>query len=139
MIARYGQGHWHSHHYCWGLVKLMRANKAGLSQAERKNLRTQAIGEFDYMIKNVPKDFELLADIWTRRGIALGLIGKPDEALKSYDSALTSNTQFTAAHVEKIHILHTMSNNEALKIAIAQAEKAGVDRERLMAAGIKFR
>jgi tetratricopeptide (TPR) repeat protein len=139
MVEKYGPGHWHSHHYCWGLVKLMRANKSGKSAQDRKSLRQQAIGEFDYMINNVPKDFLLLADIWTRRGIALNQIGQSEQALKSFDRALAINSKFPAAHIEKLFLLQTINRTDVLGDAIAQADQAGISRERLIAAGIKIK
>lgn len=64
----------HIHHYCWGLVNLNRAYKAGISSRERKHLFRYVIGDIMYSVDRASPEFALLPEMYTKIGEAyLGL------------------------------------------------------------------
>lgn len=63
-----GRGFHSLHHYCWGLMASNRAMTLATSPAERMSYLSRSVGEFEYVIRNVPPDLALLPEIFSKRG-----------------------------------------------------------------------
>lgn len=71
---RLGNDFPHIHHYCWGMVSLARAYRAGQTDAERRHRFHEAVEDFGYSINRSTPEFVLLPEIYTKTGEAyLGL------------------------------------------------------------------
>lgn len=79
-IALMGKGFWAVHHYCWASINLLRAERPGTSDDDRRALRAGAINDMMYVVHNTPDDFVLLPEIFTR-------IGEVSLKLKRYADA----------------------------------------------------
>lgn len=66
------------HHYCWGLMKTNRAIFLVRNQKDREFLLTDAIGEFDFVLRSAPPDFVLLPEIYTKKGENLVRLGRAE-------------------------------------------------------------
>lgn len=86
-----GNGFCSLHHYCWGEVHLLRANRWKVKPHVRKFHFERAVAEFKYVIDNSPKDFKLLPEVYTRKGEA---------ELRIYDY-INANKSFARARALK--------------------------------------
>lgn len=64
----------HLHHYCHGLKHMRRASTASDAQKRRYQYE-RAIGEFDYVLRNWPSDFQLHAQAKQQQQMARTLLG----------------------------------------------------------------
>ena len=88
-IPAMGRSFWAVHHYCWALVGVNRAKRAGVSVQDRKFLYESAVSDGAYVLQNASPDFVLLPEIHLRMGqfyIALGDWGRAlDHLNKSWE------------------------------------------------------
>ena len=94
-----GRGFWAVHHYCWGLIKLRRADRIGMLPVERIGTLTNVVGEFNYVLENSPPDFVLLPEVLTQRGDVLIRLGDAGAAIESYQAALQRKADYWPAYV----------------------------------------
>lgn len=66
----------HLHHFCHGLKHMRRAGVAVDSQKRRYQYE-RAIGEFDYVLRNWPPEFELYGQAQKQQKMARALLGRP--------------------------------------------------------------
>lgn len=76
----FGSDYQHLHHFCWGLVKLERANAFNMGTEKRNFLLKSAVSEFDYVISRVGKNSPFLWMYHEKKGEALLLQNKNSEA-----------------------------------------------------------
>lgn len=88
------------HHYCFGLNWMSRSLRTGSAQ-DRGYYLTQAIGNFDYVVRAEKPDFnpEIRAEVYLGRGEAYKLMGRPGEALSDFTKALTINPKMLRAYL----------------------------------------
>lgn len=67
---RLGRSYLGLHHYCNGLIDVMRSRVAGVTPYKRRALLTFALNEYQYVIDNSTPDFVLLPEIYLRVGEA---------------------------------------------------------------------
>lgn len=77
----------HVHHYCWGLLKFRRAERAMTPAQEKKYLFTEALDDFSYVVKNSEKDFVLLPEILTWIGRTEIRLRRPADANQAFGQA----------------------------------------------------
>ena len=82
-----GIGFWSLHHYCYGLVALHRLQRSGVKGPKRDFTVHQIVSEYYYVINNVPGNFVLLPEIWTRIGEAELLRENYKAAYGAYENA----------------------------------------------------
>lgn len=83
LLARYGDGWSHMHHYCNALRQSLEYNRHGTTPTRRKDLARRMIAEFDYVIRQSPPNFPLLPMVMLRRLDTLRTIGRAREAFES--------------------------------------------------------
>lgn len=83
LLARYGDGWSHMHHYCNALRQSLEYNRHGTTPTRRKDLARRMISEFDYVIRQSPPDFPLLPMVMLRRLDTLRTVGRTREAFES--------------------------------------------------------
>ncbi len=66
-VARYGEGWNHVHHYCRGLVDIMRYYTSDPLYKNKSHWANSAIGEIDYVLRNAPGDFLLNKEMLFRK------------------------------------------------------------------------
>lgn len=79
-VAMMGNGFWHMHHYCWGIVNFHRAMRSNFPAQHKNATLKDARGDFYYVVNNTGADFILLPEIFT-------WIGRISVAMKEYDEA----------------------------------------------------
>ncbi len=70
-LGQYGEGWKHVHHFCWGLVSMVRAAGYDTSASQRDYFLKSAIMDFDYVLERAPENFVLRFDINLKKVRAL--------------------------------------------------------------------
>jgi len=78
----------HLHHYCFGLENTNRALYFSSNRPERDRELGYSVGEFDYVIARVARDFALLPEILTRRGENQLRLGNGPQGLLDLNRAI---------------------------------------------------
>jgi len=84
----FGSDYSHLHHYCWGVVKLVRATAVISDEQKKINLSKSATNEFSYMIKKVPPNSRFLWIYHQKKGEALLMQNKFDQAQIEFKKSL---------------------------------------------------
>lgn len=93
-----GYDFWGIHHYCYGQVKMLRAQRSGTSVQQRQFLLASARDEYDYVIKNSKSNFILLPEIYTRIGEVELRRSLPGEANKAFAKARALKPDYWPAY-----------------------------------------
>jgi len=78
------------HHYCFALAQMNRVfiPARTLSPMERNKELTNAIDNFNYVLRHAPQDFVLLPEILTNKGRTLILSGRPADGVGEMQRAI---------------------------------------------------
>ncbi len=89
------------HHYCFGVNYVNRSWRAGTTTERMYDLQL-AVGDFTYVVKAEKPDFnpEIRAEVYSGRGEAYQLMGKPGEALSDFNRALAINPKMLRAYLQ---------------------------------------
>jgi tetratricopeptide (TPR) repeat protein len=96
---RVGENFVDIHHYCFGLVAIDRYWGAR-TQQDRSFYLQRAMNNFDYIVKAAKPDFALRADVYSDRGALFKLMGKPGEATKDFDKAISINPRLVKPYLQ---------------------------------------
>lgn len=99
------------HHYCAGL-NFMNRYWAARNAGDRGFYLQNAMNNFDYMVKAEKPDFALRAELYSNRGEVFKLMGKPGEAVKDFNHALSINPRIVKVYLQ-IADLHVAGKSTA--------------------------
>ena len=88
------------HHYCYGMIQLMRAQDYRITPQRRANILGQALGDIDYSINRVPPDYVLLPEMYTKRARVLVLQKKVVDAVDSFMKAISLKPDYWPPYAE---------------------------------------
>ena len=86
-IDLYGEDFWHMHHYCFGLNRVIQADRA-FDSATRNRRLEESIGEYDYVIKSIRPDSILQPELHTRKGMSLVRLKRTAAAIVEFEKAI---------------------------------------------------
>lgn len=131
-VATMGNSFWHIHHHCWALINVRRA-QAPLVPAERKRaLYQEALGDFQYVVQNSPKDFVLLPEIFTWMGRVQAYLKQP-QAAESFARARVQKPDYWPAYFHMAEFLKANGKPaEALQVVRAGLQQAPGTKSLLM-------
>ena len=95
-----GEGWRHTHHYCWGLDKMLLATLNIADDHQYKYYLGSALTEFDYVLKRVSDSFILKPEVLSRRGMALSSLERDAEATHSFLSAIQLKPDYVFSYIE---------------------------------------
>jgi tetratricopeptide (TPR) repeat protein len=95
-----GEGWRHTHHYCWGLDKMLLAFLNATVENQYRFYLSDAIEEFNYVLKRVSDHFILKPEILSKKGVALSLLGKDNEATHAFLSAIHQKPDFVFPYIQ---------------------------------------
>ncbi len=125
------------HHYCWGLAKLHRSFRAGLSSTERDFLRNGAIGEIDYVLEHSPTNFILRPELLAKKGSILLLLGMDRQAEDELKAAIGMYPAYWPSYGYLADVYLKQGNKDAarkvLKVGLEAAPEAKGLKNRLAA------
>ena len=121
----FGDSFQHLHHYCWGLMKSNRANLLARDPSVRQFFLNDAVGEYDYVIDRVPKDFILLPEILYKKADNLFRLGRAPVAIFHLERAIELKPDYwppyaaIADHYKEVG--QTAKSREILEAGLAAA------------------
>jgi tetratricopeptide (TPR) repeat protein len=86
--ARMGPVFNHMHHYCFGLMNTHRALYLSRDATTRSFYLNAAVREYDYVISRTTEAFVMLPEIFSKKGEALGHLGRGPLAVFEYERAI---------------------------------------------------
>ena len=95
-----GEGWHHTHHYCWGLDKMLLAILNVSVENQYRSYLSSAIEEFNYVLKRVSNHFILKPEILSRKGMALSLLEKDNEATHAFLSAIHLKPDYVFPYIQ---------------------------------------
>jgi tetratricopeptide (TPR) repeat protein len=98
--AIFGEAFWHFHHYCYALIYMMRADRYGISDMERRGYVESAIDDIEYVVKYLPAGHFMLPEMHTNRAKMLRRQGKTNEAIDYLRKAIEQNPRYWPAYSE---------------------------------------
>lgn len=87
------------HHYCAGLNYVNRYWRAS-DKRDKGFYLQRAMGGFDYLVKAQKPDFALRAEMYANRGEVFKLMGKPGEAAKDFNQALSIDPRMVRPYLQ---------------------------------------
>jgi len=96
---RIGKNFMDFHHYCHG-INFINRYWGTRNANERNYYLVQAKGEFDYMVKAEKPDFTMSSELYSYRGEVLKLMGKPGEAIRDFNRAITVKPKFLKSYLQ---------------------------------------
>ena len=116
-VGLMGKTFWGMHHYCWALIHLQRANRAGETPQFRKWAIQEAIDDFGFVVKIAPADFVLLPEIHFRIGDAYLLLGDVGSAFGEFAKSRELKPDYWPPYVaEANRMMKAGMNKEALAL-----------------------
>ena len=107
-----GEGWLHTHHYCWGLDKMLQAFLNVTVESQYRHYLNSAISEFNYVLKRVPNDFVLKPEILSRKGMALSFLEKDNEASHAFLSAIKLKPDYVFPYIQLSKLYSKNGENE---------------------------
>ena len=123
-VAMMGPTFWHHHHYCWGLIWMQRARQPGIRPELRRGGFTDAVGDFDYVVRNATPDFILLPEVYLRLGEAYAELGNTSAALEAFAASASRKPDYWPAYVNAAQIYERVGLKKQALERIADGLKA---------------
>ena len=139
-VAQMGKGFWAVHHYCWALINFRRTmTTLGPPEQRRGNL-LGVMGDYQYVLDNVPPNFILLPEIYTKIGDLQVLLSNISAAFDAYRTARTLKADYWPAYTQWADVLIKSGQKEEAKgllrlgLQYAPGTPALLDRYRALGA-----
>jgi len=130
LVASYGKGWTHMHHYCWALVDLGRLDRqAGRRSGTRGNF-SAAIGNIDYVLRNTEPGFPPRVEILTRKARALARHGTAQAAADTASQLVAEWPQHADGYVILADLLLKAGRRDQATRVLAQGSEKVTDKER---------
>ncbi len=97
--SRLGDNFLDIHHYCFALVAVDRYWGAR-TQQDRGFYLQRALNNFDYIVNAAKPDFPLRAEVYSDRGNLFKLMGKPGEAARDFNQAMSLNPKLVKPYLQ---------------------------------------
>jgi len=122
-VSLMGKSFWAMHHYCWGQITMLRAQKVGVPASTRRAMWESARGDYGYVVNNSPPDFIMLPEIYTRIGEVELLLVHPDKANEAFAQARQLKPDYWPAYSHWAEYLMKIGRRpEAMKIVTSGLE-----------------
>lgn len=96
-VDLYGADFWHLHHYCFGLVDVVRSYRI-FDKREREGKLKKSISEFDYVLRGIRPGSILRPELHAKRAQSLVLLGRGGEAVGDFKKAIALKPDYSFAY-----------------------------------------
>jgi tetratricopeptide (TPR) repeat protein len=96
-VDLYGADFWHLHHYCFGLVDVVRSYRI-FDRKERDGKLKKSISEFSYVLRGVSPNSILRPELHVKRAQSLILLGRGGEAVADFKQAMALKRDYAPAY-----------------------------------------
>jgi tetratricopeptide (TPR) repeat protein len=108
------------HHYCWGLIYLMRADYSGTPQHVRDYYLANAFSEIEYSVAHTPTTHVLLPEMFTKQGEINRRLKKPLEGVKLLDRAIEINAKYWRAYYQPANCYIALNDKAKARATLEQ-------------------
>lgn len=131
-LSLVGDTFWHMHHYCWGMLKAMRAEGPNISQDLRNSLIESAIGECQYVVDRAPPDFPLLPEIFFRMGTYNAALARPGVAINYFDRSRAVKPDYWPPYLEIAKVNAQLGRRQAAIDILTEGVRLMPDEHQLV-------
>jgi tetratricopeptide (TPR) repeat protein len=103
---------------------MQRARKPGIRPELREGGFIDAVGDFDYVVRNATPDFILLPEVYLRLGEAYAELGNTAAALQAYEESARRKPDYWPAYVNAAQIYERVGLKKQALARIADGLKA---------------
>ncbi len=96
-VDMYGADFWHLHHYCFGLVNVIRSYRSADPKAREFNL-SKSIDQYDYVLKRITANSMLRPELHVKRAQSLVLMKRGGEAVADFKKAISLKADYAPAY-----------------------------------------
>ena len=96
-VDMYGSDFWHLHHYCFGLVNVLRSYTSGDAKSREFNL-SRSIFQYDYVLKRITANSMLRPELHVKRAQSLVLMKRGGEAVGDFKKAISLKANYAPAY-----------------------------------------
>lgn len=96
-VDMYGSDFWHLHHYCFGLVNVIRSYGSSDPKAREFNL-SRSIFQYDYVLKAIKPNSMLRPELHVKRAQSLVLMKRGGEAVGDFKKAISLKADYAPAY-----------------------------------------
>lgn len=118
-VDLYGADFWHLHHYCFGLVDVVRSYRI-FDKREREGKLKKSISEIDYVLRGIRPDSILRPELHVKRARSLILLGRGGEAVGELKKAIALKPDYSLAYAS---LSDYYKGNGKKELALATLEK----------------
>lgn len=130
LVAGYGKGWTHMHHYCWALVDLARLDRQAVRGSGQRGNLSAAIGNIDYVLRNTDAGFPPRVDILTRKARALARYGSAQRAADTANQLIAEWPQHADGYVILADLQLKSGQRDQAKQTLAKGSETVTDKER---------
>lgn len=96
-VDMYGGDFWHLHHYCFGLVDVVRSYRI-FDRKQRDGKLKKSISEFSYVLRGISPNSILRPELHVKRAQSLVMLGRGGEAVADFKQAITLKRDYSPAY-----------------------------------------
>ena len=96
-VDMYGPDFWHLHHYCFGLVNVIRSYRSADPKSREFNL-SKSLFQFDYVLKRITANSMLRPELHVKRAQSLVLMKRGGEAVGDFKKAISLKADYAPAY-----------------------------------------
>ncbi len=93
----YGGDFWHLHHYCFGLLEVLRQYRARDPNVRNASL-ARSISQFDYVLTRISRGSTLRPELHVKRAQSLVLLRRGGEAVADFKKAIALKPDYSPAY-----------------------------------------
>lgn len=114
-VALMGEDFFHSHHYCYGLRNILRAENAGVNSVRGKDLLKRALSEFAYMFRNCSPAMPLMPEIYLKEGEVHLMLGNIVDAGNAFERSRKLKPTYWPAYTRWTDVLISLKQVAAAR------------------------
>ena len=122
-IEKVGREFMHMHHYCEAQIGLMRADRARVSDAERKRLLQYAYNNYTYVIRNTTPSFIFLPEVYVQRANTQIRQNKYQDAFEDLQKAKTLRADYVPIYLALAHLFQESGEKKRARAALEEGLK----------------
>ena len=119
-----GRDFMHMHHYCEAQVGLMRADRARVSDAEKKRLLQYADNNYTYVINNAKPTFVMLPEVFVQRANTRIRQDRFEEALEDLETAKKLRQDYVPIYLAMAKLFSESGDKARAQAAVEEGLKA---------------
>ncbi len=128
---KYGNDFGHMHHFCWGMVREIRAASGRIPPHLRRTNLTSAIGDYEYVIRNTHQGFGLRLDTLRRISAVHLRLGEPSKAVAAARQAIREFPEHPGGYISAALAHASAKESDLANKALAEGRERSNDPDQI--------